>query len=368
LSIPAHSASHTPPAASTAIDAAALSAVLAGLPQAVFVVDMDAPHAVQWRNEAGAQMETSAGKAGVIADGSVLAQGLATVKRTGQLVTLHDHSLLGVSCYTISLTPLPQIPNTCIVMAVPASHVTADSHNGARETLRSAGLMARMLAHEIKNPLAGIQAAGQLLAKKAQDAVDRDLTDLVVRETARISRLIDRMTIFDGEGGTATAFVPINVHAPIEHALSATAAAFPDVAIIRHFDPSLPDIAGDHDHLVQIFDNLCRNAAEAGATIITLRSFYNHTSAPVDSRHQRRLPVTVTIEDNGTGMDAQTLTRLFEPYYTTKSQGQGLGLPIVAKLIDDHAGLITVSSEAGKTIFTIAFPHDRDLALKGEQL
>ena len=364
--MPSHSVSHAQLQTSTSLDNAVLLSVLSNVPQAVFVLSTDAPYDVQWRNDAGAQMETAAGKVALISNGSVLAQGMATVKRTGQLVTLHDHPVLGVDCYTITLTPLPGQPNNCILVAVAASNVTADSHNGARDTLRSAGLMARMLAHEIKNPLAGIQAAGQLLAKKVQDAVDRDLTDLVVRETARIGRLIDRMTIFDGESDLAPTFVPINLHAPLEHVLSAAATAFPDVAIARHFDPSLPDIGGDHDHLVQIFDNLCRNAAEAGAKAIVVRSFYNHTSAPVDSRHQRRLPITVTVEDDGEGMNEQTLNRLFEPYYTTKAQGQGLGLPIVAKLVDDHGGLITVSSTAGKTIFTIAFPHDRDLALKGE--
>lgn len=354
-------------AASTTIDATVLQAVLESMPQAVCIVSMTTPHVMRWHNDAAAQMASRADKSvDVIASGSVLAQGIASLKNTGQGVTLHDHRIWGVDCATITLTALPSDPDSCILVAVAASQVTADSHNGARDTLRSAGLVARMMAHEIKNPLAGIQAAGQLLAKKAKDAADRDLTDLVVRETARISRLIDRMTIFEGEGDPAGAFLPLNVHAPLEHALAAIAASFPAVSIVRYFDPSLPDIAGDHDQLVQVFDNLCRNAAEAGAQTIVVRSFYNHTSAPVDSRHQRRLPITIVVEDDGEGMSEQTRARLFEPYYTTKSQGQGLGLPIVAKLVDDHAGLITAESRSGKTVFTVALAHNRDLAQNEE--
>lgn len=361
--MPAHSASSiqsAPP-----LDDHALLAVLAALPQAVFVVAQTPPHAVYWRNDAAAQM-MSAGKEALAAQGSVLAQGIAAMRDRNQTVTLHDHGILGQDCSSITLSPLASPAGYCVIVAVAASSVAAEGHNGAREALRSVALMARMLAHEIKNPLAGIQAAGQLLAKKAQDAAGSDLAQLVVRETARIGRLIDRMTVFESTGQDAAGFVPVNIHAPLEHALAAAQAAFAQMTVVRRFDPSLPDIAGDHDHLVQIFDNLCRNAAEAGATTLTVRSFYNQTSAPVDSRHQRRLPVTVTFEDDGAGMDAQTLGRLFEPYYTTKAQGQGLGLPIVAKLVDDHAGMITVASQPGKTIFTIAFAHDRDLADKGD--
>lgn len=363
--MPPHGASHIRQA--TAIDAHTLSlAVLAAMPQAVFVVAASVPYAVHWHNDAAAHLGITASKASPIAHGSVLAQGIETACRTGQSVTLHDHVVCAHPCATITLTPLVDHAGYCLVVAVPVSHVSADSHNGARDALRSVGLMARMLAHEIKNPLAGIQAAGQLLAKKVSDPAGGELAGLVVRETARIGRLIDRMAIFDGEDGGGNSFVPVNLHAPLDHALVALEAAYPHVSIQRRFDPSLPDIAGDHDRLVQIFDNLCRNAVEAGATTITVRSFYNHATAPVDSRHQRRLPVTVTIEDNGEGMDEQTMTRLFEPYYTTKAQGQGLGLPIVAKLIDDHAGMITASRQQDKTVFTVALPHDRGLVDKGE--
>lgn len=364
--MPTHGTSHM--RQTSAIDESALSlAVLATMPQAVFVVDDTPPYVVRWHNDAAAQLGVTISKASPVVVGSVLAQGIEAMHRTGQSVTLHDHVVVAQPCATVTLTPLVNFAGRCLVVAVPASAVSTDSHNGVRDALRSVGLMARMMAHEIKNPLAGIQAAGQLLAKKVSDSAGRELAELVVRETARIGRLIDRMAIFDGEGQAGNAFVPVNLHAPLEHAVSALEAAFPQVSIQRRFDPSLPDIAGDHDQLVQIFDNLCRNAVEAGASTIIVRSFYNHATAPVDSRHQRRLPVTVMIEDDGEGMDEQTMARLFEPYYTTKAQGQGLGLPIVAKLVDDHAGIITASRQQDKTVFTVALPHDRGLADKGEQ-
>ncbi len=351
---------HSRKPAADIINDAALHAVLANLPQAVVVLRDHAPFEVLWRNDAAALMAGN-DAALPVGGGSVLAQGIESGVTAGQSVTVHDHALWGHACHSVTLTPLAGYDGLCVLVAVRASAVTADSHNGARETLRSAGLMARMLAHEIKNPLAGIQGAGQLLERAAQDAAQSDLAQLVVRETARIGRLLQRMTVFDNEETSAPVFVPLNVHAPLEYALSALVATFPHVKLVRNFDPSLPDIAGNHDALVQVIDNLYRNAAEAGAKTVTVRSFYNHTAAPVDSRHQRRLPITITIEDDGEGMDEQTRTRLFEPYYTTKAQGQGLGLPIVAKLVDDHCGMIMVASQPGKTVFTIALPHDRSM-------
>lgn len=351
------------------LDVAALTEVLSVLPQAVFVLDGVAPYGIVWRNDAAAQLLTRQTlDAPLVADGSVLAQAINDSCNSGRTVTIYDYTVASQRCHTVTLSPLA-LPDMqlCVMTVVVASEVTADDHNDARETLKSAGLMARMLAHEIKNPLAGIQAAGQLLAKVAADGAQSDLAQLVVRETGRISRLLDRVAVFDSEKPQSALHVPLNLHAPLEYALASIAAAFPTLAVTRRFDPSLPDIAGSHDELVQVFDNLCRNAAEAGARNLTIRTFYAHTAAPVDSRHQRRLPITMSFEDDGEGMDEQTRLRLFEPYYTTKAQGQGLGLPIVAKLVDDHGGLITVTSQPGKTIFTLSFPHERGVDRQGDR-
>lgn len=356
----AHRASLSPsqPVAHS-LELATLSDVLAALPQAVFALRGVEPYDVLWCNDAAALMMAAegGGASRFAAEGTVLAQAVVSSLQTERTLTIHDHVVGGQRCHTVTLTPLAGT-GLCIIVAVTESAVTAQARNDTPGTLRAAGLMARMLAHEIKNPLAGIQAAGQLLAKAARDEAQGDLAQLVVRETARIGRLLERVAIFDSEGGMAPPG-RVNLHAPLEHALAATATAFPQVRITRSFDPSLPDICGDHDALVQAFDNLFRNAAEAGATSLTVRSFYNHATAPVDSRQQRRLPITVVIEDNGAGMDDQTRACLFEPYYTTKAQGQGLGLPIVAKIVDNHAGLIDVASRQGQSVFSLFFPHER---------
>lgn len=333
-----------------------LREVMAVLPHPVLLVGSAAPHGVIWRNDA-AQAIFRHEHLGVDTP-ATLTRIIETVMGQQSAVTIHDHDFFGQRCARINLNAMPS-HDACLITLTPQSAMPTDAQNDAQGALRSAGLMARMLAHELKNPLSGIHAAGQLLQKSAADKASADLAALVVGEAARIGRLIDRVGVFDDDA-MQTHALPINVHAPIEQAQALLAANHAHVTVNRRFDPSLPDIAGHHDQLVQIFDNLLRNAAEAGATIIDIATFYRHSNAPIDVRHQQRLPITVQITDNGGGMDAQTRQRLFEPYYTTKAQGQGLGLPIVAKLMDDHAGKVDVQSTGGKTVFTLSFPYRRD--------
>ena len=331
--------------------------VMSVLPHPVLLVGGVPPHAVMWRNDA-AQAIFRQDHLGADV-GSTISQMIEAVMHQQSAMTIHDHEFFGQRCVRINLNDMGSHDACLVTLTLQGALPTQAQDDAQQGALRSAGLMARMLAHELKNPLSGIQAAGQLLQKSATDAPSADLAALVVGEAARIGRLIDRVGVFDDDT-MQTQAVPINVHAPIEQAAALLSANHAHVAVNRRFDPSLPDIAGHHDQLVQIFDNLLRNAAEAGATTIDIATFYRHSDAPIDVRHQHRLPITVQITDNGGGMDAQTRQRLFEPYYTTKAQGQGLGLPIVAKLMDDHDGKVDVQSTDDKTVFTLSFAYRRD--------
>ncbi|MGN6355938.1 MAG: two-component system sensor histidine kinase NtrB [Novosphingobium sp.] len=216
-----------------------------------------------------------------------------------------------------------------------------DSSAGENAVLRAP----EILAHEIKNPLAGIRGASQLLARKV-DEKDRPLTTLIADEVDRVAKLIDQMQTLSRR--TAEPVAPCNLHEAVRRASAVLTAASGDgPRIEEEFDPSLPPVLGSADGLVQVLINLLSNAREACRDIskprIVVRTRFAsglqlHTSAegrPV------RLPIEIRISDNGPGIDPAMRDHVFEPFVTTKKSGQGLGLALVRKLVRDMNGRIT---------------------------
>ncbi|MEJ0042379.1 MAG: histidine kinase dimerization/phospho-acceptor domain-containing protein [Rhizomicrobium sp.] len=186
--------------------------------------------------------------------------------------------------------------------------------------------MAAVLAHEIKNPLAGIRGAAQLLEESGSDA-DKTLTQLICDETDRIRALIDRMESF---GDTrAMPRTPVNIHEVLDRVRKVAETGFAKgVTIVESFDPSLPPVLGDRDQLIQVFMNLVRNAAdalpEAGGEI-TLTTGYRpgvRFGAAV-AGERLSLPLEVTVRDNGSGVPSDLMPNIFDPFVTTKPRGSG---------------------------------------------
>lgn len=228
---------------------------------------------------------------------------------------------------------------------MPAADRTAD-------TLRSVAGMGRTLAHEIKNPLAGIRGAAQLLSSGAGPE-DAALAQLIVDETDRIRRLIDRVEAFSDERPPARQAV--NIHRILDRVRVLMAASVGDrLTFSEAYDPSLPHAWGDEDQLIQVFLNLVKNAVEAansrgdGRGEVLIGTGYRHTSPGA--------PLEVRVQDNGPGIPADLRERLFHPFVTTKAQGAGLGLTLVAKLVADHQGVIDFDSEPGRTVFRVLLP------------
>lgn len=226
-----------------------------------------------------------------------------------------------------------------------------------------------IMAHEIKNPLAGIRGAAQLLARKVEEK-DRALTDLITLEVDRIANLIDRMQKLSRR--TTPPVEPCNLHEAARRALDVLSAAnggAPErVGLVEEFDPSLPPVLGSPDALVQVIINLLANASEACAhedkPRVTIRTRFAsglqlHTS---DSGEPVRLPVELRVTDNGPGVDPAMRDHIFEPFVTTKKSGQGLGLPLVRKLVRDMNGRITHErdEEGGFTHFRVHLPLARE--------
>ncbi|HTR85557.1 MAG TPA: ATP-binding protein [Reyranella sp.] len=234
-----------------------------------------------------------------------------------------------------------------------------DRQMSHRSAARSVSALAAMLAHEVKNPLSGIRGAAQLLEQSVPDS-ERELTNLICEETDRIVALVDRMEAF--EDGRPIDRGPLNIHQVLNHVRRLAQNGFgKNVRFIESYDPSLPDVFGDRDQLIQVFLNLVKNACEApgdGEREIELSTAYKHGLRLAVPGQQARvnLPLVVSVRDNGGGVSEEIRAHLFDAFVTNKPTGTGLGLALVAKIINDHGGAIEYDSEPGRTTFRVMLP------------
>ena len=240
-----------------------------------------------------------------------------------------------------------------------------------RGAARSIAAMAALLAHEVKNPLAGIKGAAQLLEADLVhangdvkggangDVNGQSLTRMIVEESDRIAALLDRMEGF--AGGANLVLAPVNIHEILDHCLNLAQASYgAHTTIRRSYDPSLPLVNGHRDLLIQAFMNIIKNASEATDSNgeILIKTSYSQgrrlTFAAVDGGSYA--PVQVEVIDNGAGISEELRDHIFDPFVSGRSGGSGLGLTMVASVIADHGAMIDVESVTGQTVFRMNFP------------
>lgn len=295
----------------------------------------------------------------------LLADALARVRDDQSEMVINDVDVIApgrpaVQC-NLQIAPLRESEGTVLLLI--SLRDIADRLGRAqtsKSSARSAIGMAEMLAHEIKNPLAGITGAAQLLSMNLSKE-DMELTDLIVAESRRIVNLLEQVEQFGNLSPPDRKVV--NIHDLLDRARRSAIVGFAsEFKIFESYDPSLPPTFADGDQLLQVFLNLLKNAAEAMEVSgtgdhIRLRTFYDR------SLRRRRadgsgLPVPLQIEviDNGPGLPPEIAAEAFSPFVSGKENGTGLGLALVSKIISDHDGLIAVDSKPGKTVFRISLP------------
>jgi two-component system nitrogen regulation sensor histidine kinase GlnL len=276
-------------------------------------------------------------------------------KRQSQL-TLHTGESIIVDC---SATPITENGSLSLLLELqPLDRILRISREEAiisnQETTRT---MIRGLAHEIKNPLGGLRGAAQLLARELNDAGLKDYTDVIIEEADRLRNLVDKLL---GSHKPQT-YRATNVHEILERVITLISAETSGkIEFERDYDPSIPDILGDNEQLIQAVLNITRNAMQSlqsnpdcnqKITMVTriLRQF------TIGKYHHRHV-IKVDICDCGPGVPKQLLDTVFMPMVSGRAEGTGLGLSISQSVINRHQGLIECQSEPGNTRFSLYIP------------
>ena len=333
---------------------------LEALPFCVFVVGRD--KTIKWVNTAGFSFFVSQqifGRAiqDIFTGRVAVHDTIVNVFETGNALTLYkvDLAVAGLGAKVLDMTVSSFGDNVLVCVTKDYDgDGDGDLHNGVRSIVS-------LLAHEIKNPLSGIRGASQLLAGQLSDlSQGTDLATLITEETDRITSLVN--TLENLAVDTPVVFSGVNIHEVLDKVSALSDAGFGKKCnIIKHYDPSLPQVWGQEDKLLQVLINIFKNASEAfdykkknDFNIIIKTSFLSGVNIIIDAiKHQA---LCINISDNGCGIPVDRQADIFTPYVSGKKGGSGLGLSIVSRYVNAHKGRVRVQSDDTGTTFSIILP------------
>jgi len=341
------------------------NALLDDFPFPVFLIRKDTP-ILLWANQSG---EEWLGQSRRTLHGKMLSLYVSNIKfyEDAHRRCVNTQAPVTIRNYTVKRPETPD--QRCHITVFPSSDgiglyfqpANVQPSEGRRngETMSAMG---RMLAHEIKNPLAGINGAAQLLRDDVTSEESLSLISLIGSEIDRISRLADRMERLGDSDPDNVEFV--NIHEVLRNARRIVEASVPDTVFFKEqYDLSLPIIRGDADTLMQALLNLIKNAAESimddtGQGEISLETVFRSgvKSVPKSGGEAKPLAIEIRVRDSGPGIPETIRHDIFQPFVTNKPAGQGLGLALVSKVTQAHGGIVEVQSQPGRTIFSILLP------------
>lgn len=329
------------------------------------VVVADEEFAVRWINPAA---ERLTGRSTARAQGLALSELFANEPEIAVLVTRAKIAKSPVARDGLLVNEVP-VDAVAVAFGEPVKGIVltlrdrtigraleADARRADR--LESLAGIAAGIAHEVKNPLGGIRGAAQLLARSRAEATERELLELIVREVDRIAALVDRLKDLSApESGRRE---PVDVNRLL-HEMAKLQEHTGEAPISLNLDPSMPPVDGDPEALRRLFLNLLRNALEAAKTRVTVSTRVETGRRFRDRDGRLHALVRVAVEDDGPGIAAEVRDRLFQPFFTTKPKGTGLGLAVAQRITHDHGGTIAVEDAVGRGArFVVTVPASRE--------
>ncbi len=353
--------------------------IVEALPNPLFIVDGEnrivlANSACEDFFQTSASILKKQGLEDLVPFSSPALEAVAKVRAEGGVVNEYAISMGtprvgGERVVDVQTTALNENPGAVLVMVLRQSMARKfDLQLSHQSAARSVSGMAAMLAHEIKNPLSGIRGAAQLLEPGLNEQ-DRSLARLICDETERIRNLVDQMEVFSDERPLERQ--PVNIHVVLDRVKQlVNAGSHEGVHIVEDYDPSLPPVSGNHDQLVQVFLNLAKNAVEAmqenGGKLMLTTAFKPGVKLSVPGGGERvSLPLEVGVHDEGGGVPEDIRQHIFDPFITSKAQGKGLGLALVAKIVRDHGGVVECIDRGNGTTFRVLLPLERKMEKMG---
>jgi len=266
-------------------------------------------------------------------------------------------------CVTLTISQLNNEPDHFIIEFIQMDqHVRVAKEESMFIQQQANSELLRNLAHEIRNPLGGLRGAAQLLEKELDNKALEEYTQIIISEADRLQNLMNKLLT----PHQLPTYQKTNIHEVIERVRSLVLSEFgKDVAFVRDYDVSLPEIVADREKLIQAVLNIVRNAIQSmlinNTQNMQLKLTTRSERQIVFHKKKHAAAIRIDIKDNGPGIPLNIQDKIFYPLVSGNEEGSGLGLPLSQNIVTQHKGMITFISQTEHTKFSILLPINNEL-------